>query len=54
MAFPTDDGTSGRADRVDGRWSQHTTSLYGQFQKAIGWTTEDMEAVIEALTEFRS
>jgi predicted TIM-barrel fold metal-dependent hydrolase len=29
---------------VDGRWSQHDTSLYGQFQKAIGWTTEDMLA----------
>ncbi|MCH7789780.1 MAG: amidohydrolase [Acidobacteria bacterium] len=27
---------------VDGRFSQHDTSLYGQFQKAIGWTTEDM------------
>ena len=27
---------------VDGRWSQHDTSLYGQFQKAIGWTAEDM------------
>ncbi|MCB1011859.1 MAG: amidohydrolase [Microthrixaceae bacterium] len=27
---------------VDGRWTQHDTSLYGQFQKAIGWTAEDM------------
>jgi predicted TIM-barrel fold metal-dependent hydrolase len=27
---------------VDGRWTQHTTSLYGQFQKAINWTTADM------------
>jgi predicted TIM-barrel fold metal-dependent hydrolase len=27
---------------VDGRWTQHTTSLLGQFQKAINWTTEDM------------
>ena len=30
--------------RVDGRWTQHDTSLYGQFQKAIGWTAEDMVA----------
>ena len=29
---------------VDGRWTQHATSLYGQFQKAINWTTEDMIA----------
>jgi len=29
---------------VDGRWVQHPTVLYGQFQKAIGWTTEDMIA----------
>jgi predicted TIM-barrel fold metal-dependent hydrolase len=29
---------------VDGRWSQHTTSVYGNFQKAINWTTEDMIA----------
>ena len=29
---------------VDGRWSQHPTSIYGQFQKAINWTTEDMIA----------
>jgi uncharacterized protein len=29
---------------VDGRWSQHTTSIYGNFQKAINWTTEDMIA----------
>ena len=29
---------------VDGRWTQHPTSLYGQFQKAINWTTEDMIA----------
>jgi predicted TIM-barrel fold metal-dependent hydrolase len=29
---------------VDGRWTQHTTSVYGQFQKAINWTTEDMIA----------
>ena len=40
---------------VDGRWSQHTTSLYGQFQKAIGWTTEDMieqygDIVLEGFT----
>ena len=27
---------------VDGRWVQHPTILYGQFQKAINWTTEDM------------
>ncbi|MEM7142863.1 MAG: amidohydrolase family protein [Actinomycetota bacterium] len=40
---------------VDGRWSQHKTSLYGQFQKAIGWTTEDMieqygDIVLEGFT----
>jgi len=29
---------------VDGRWSQHPTSVYGNFQKAINWTTEDMVA----------
>ncbi len=29
---------------VDGRWTQHTTTLLGQFQKAINWTTEDMVA----------
>jgi len=29
---------------VDGRWTQHPTSIYGQFQKAINWTTEDMIA----------
>jgi predicted TIM-barrel fold metal-dependent hydrolase len=29
---------------VDGRWSQHLTSIYGNFQKAINWTTEDMIA----------
>ena len=28
--------------RVDGRYTQHDTSLYGQFQKAIEWTHEDM------------
>lgn len=27
---------------VDGRYTQHATSLYGQFQKAIDWTHEDM------------
>lgn len=27
---------------VDGRYTQHPTSLYGQFQKAIDWTHEDM------------
>ena len=40
---------------VDGRWSQHSTSVYGNFQKAINWTTEDMVAqygdmVIEGFT----
>lgn len=40
---------------VDGRWSQHKTSLYGQFQKAIGWTTDDMleqygDIVVEGFT----
>ena len=29
---------------VDGRYSQHNTSLYGQFQKAIDWTYDDMVA----------
>ena len=29
---------------VDGRYSQHLTSILGQFQKAINWTTEDMLA----------
>jgi predicted TIM-barrel fold metal-dependent hydrolase len=29
---------------VDGRWVQHPTVLYGQFQKAINWTTDDMIA----------
>jgi len=29
---------------VDGRWSQHTTSIFGNFQKAINWTTDDMIA----------
>jgi predicted TIM-barrel fold metal-dependent hydrolase len=29
---------------VDGRWTQHTTSILGQFQKAINWTTDDMIA----------
>ncbi len=27
---------------VDGRYTQHTTSLYGQFQKACAWTSEDV------------
>ena len=40
---------------VDGRWTQHDTSLYGQFQKAIGWTAEDMveqygDIVLEGFT----
>src|SRR6478672_7349082 len=29
---------------VDGRWTQHPTVLYGQFQKVIDWTAEDMIA----------
>ncbi|GAA4985233.1 hypothetical protein GCM10023205_64440 [Yinghuangia aomiensis] len=29
---------------VDGRYTQHPTILYGRFQRAIGWTTEDMIA----------
>ncbi len=28
--------------RVDGRYTQHTTTLYGQFQKATGWTHADV------------
>ena len=30
---------------VDGRWTQHDTTLYGQFQKAIGWTAEDLSLI---------
>ena len=30
--------------RVDRRYTQHTTILYGQFQKAIDWTYDDMVA----------
>jgi len=29
---------------VDGRYTQHPTSMYGDFQAAIGWTTDDMHA----------
>jgi predicted TIM-barrel fold metal-dependent hydrolase len=29
---------------VDGRYTQHLTSILGQFQKAINWTTDDMIA----------
>jgi len=29
---------------VDGRWTQHDTILYGQFQKYIDWTKDDMIA----------
>ena len=29
---------------IDGRYNQHPTNLYGNFQKAIGWTAEDMIA----------
>ena len=29
---------------VDGRWTQHPTSLYGQFQRYIAWTKDDMLA----------
>jgi len=28
--------------RVDGRYTQHTTTLYGQFQKATSWTHADV------------
>ena len=28
--------------KVDGRYTQHPTTLYGQFQKNIDWTHEDM------------
>jgi predicted TIM-barrel fold metal-dependent hydrolase len=27
---------------VDGRYTHHTTMLYGQFQKHLNWTTDDM------------
>jgi hypothetical protein len=29
---------------IDGRYTQHPTSIYGNFQKAVNWTTEDMIA----------
>jgi predicted TIM-barrel fold metal-dependent hydrolase len=29
---------------VDGRWTQHDTILYGQFQRYIDWTKDDMVA----------
>src|SRR6516162_2430502 len=29
---------------VDGRWTQHDTILYGQFQKYLNWTQDDMIA----------
>jgi uncharacterized protein len=29
---------------VDGRWTQHDTILYGQFQRYIDWTKDDMIA----------
>jgi predicted TIM-barrel fold metal-dependent hydrolase len=41
---------------VDGRWTQHDTILYGQFQKYIDWTKDDMiaqygeELVLEGFT----
>ncbi len=28
---------------VDGRWTQHPTTLYGQFQKYASWTAEHMQ-----------
>ena len=31
---------------VDGRFTQHPTSIYGQFQKAINWTADDMVAQV--------
>ena len=27
---------------VDGRWTQHDTILYGQFQKYIDWTKDEI------------
>ena len=30
--------------KIDGRWSQHPTVRYGQFQKCIDWTQEDRVA----------
>jgi predicted TIM-barrel fold metal-dependent hydrolase len=41
---------------VDGRWTQSDTTLYGQFQKYINWTKDDMiakygeELVLEGFT----
>lgn len=29
---------------VDGKWTQHDTSLYGRFQRYIDWTADDMIA----------
>lgn len=40
-----------QAYQVDGRYTQHVTSLYGDFQKAINWTTEDMKAQFGDLME---
>lgn len=28
---------------VDGRWTQHPTTLYGQFQKYASWSAEDLQ-----------
>ena len=41
--------------KVDGRYTQHPTTLYGQFQKNIDWTHEDMietygEIAVEGFT----
>ncbi|GAA4966970.1 hypothetical protein GCM10023205_34580 [Yinghuangia aomiensis] len=30
---------------VDGRWTQHDTIVYGRFQEAINWTTDDMRRI---------
>lgn len=41
--------------KVDGRWTQHPTSMFGQFQKNIDWTHDDMvetygEIAVEGFT----
>ena len=39
---------------VDGRYTQHPTSIYGQFQKAINWTADDMIAQVRRHRRWRA
>jgi predicted TIM-barrel fold metal-dependent hydrolase len=39
---PTPDFEAYNPVTVDGRWTQHPTVLYGQFNKIIDWTAEDL------------